>query len=59
MQKEGMIEQQKRKSALDAMGSGHCLHMLTISCLQDDPSKRPNSRDILDCLDFIEGKKDI
>ena len=58
-QKEGMIEQQKRKAALDAMGSGHCLHMLTISCLQDDPSKRPNSRDILDIVDCIKGKEDV
>ena len=47
-QREGMIEQQKRQAALDSMGSGHRLYKLTISCLQDDPSKRPNSRAILD-----------
>ena len=52
--KEGIIEQQKRKAALDTMGSDHRLYKLTISCLQDDPSKRPNSRDILDCIEGLD-----
>ena len=53
-QKEGMIEQQKRQAALVSVGSDHHLYKLIINCLQDNPSKRPNSRDILKCIEGLD-----
>ncbi len=50
MLKEGSIQIAKRKSAIDKMGTGHCLHPLVLQCLSDDPAKRPTTADINDTL---------
>ncbi len=50
MLKEGSIQIAKRKSAIDKMGTGHCLHPLVLQCLSDDPAKRPATAELKDTL---------
>ncbi len=50
MLKEGSMQIAKRKSAIDKMGTGHCLHPLVLQCLSDDPAKRPTTADLKDTL---------
>ncbi len=56
MLKEGSMQIAKRKSAIDKMGTEHCLHPLVLQCLSDDPAKRPTTADINDTLIGLCGK---
>ena len=51
--KEGMVERQKRETSLNAMGSRHCLYRMINDCLKDEPTARPNARNVLSCVEQL------
>ena len=46
VQREGKSEVYKRQETMEKLTSGHCLHKLVVSCLSDDPAKRPSAAGI-------------
>ena len=44
MQAQSIIERRKRQSALDRVGSDHCLYSIITNCLYDNPEYRPSTR---------------
>ena len=46
MQRQGIVERERRKTALDAVGEGHCLYPIITECLFDNPDQRPTTRDL-------------
>ena len=46
MKKAGIIERERRKKSLKAVGCDHCLYPIITECLFDRPDQRPTTRDL-------------